>query len=134
MTEDEWVKFCVSGEPKLASVGRLDHDLCKRLRTSNDLVRMRHDYALKLMHKHKFSPDYFGMLEFTMLYGRVVSDRKWHLTFFHYDDIVFGSWLQLTIKSADSGNELWVSTFHRQSHTEVTRHCKKHTVLRQEKM
>lgn len=133
MTEDDWVAFAHSGAPKVASVGRLGADLCADLRCSNNLVRLRHDYAIKLVLKHGFDPHTLPMMEQALLFGRVISDRKWHLTFFHYDEIVFGSWFQLTIKSAARGEELWVCSFYNQSHAEVTRKSNKHRLVRAEK-
>lgn len=133
MTESEWVEFAFRGFPYCASVGRLDDGLCTVLRSSTNLVRIRHDYVCKLMQKHRMEPHRLAMMEMCLMFGRVIQDRPWHLTFFHYDEIVFGGWYHLTIKSADRGNELWVSTFHPQSHSEVKRITKRATFLREEK-
>lgn len=133
MTENEWVDFALRGYPWLASVGRLDPELCRLLGCSTNLVRIRHDYALKLLHKHRYQPHTLPLMEHCLQFGRVVADKKWHLSFFHYDEVVIGGWHQLTIKTADNGSEVWVSTFHPQSPSEVHRLTKKHTVIRNEK-
>jgi hypothetical protein len=132
MTESEWVEFAYKGFPHVASVGRLDAALCAELSASTNLVRIRHDYVCKLMHKHKWEPHRLAMMEICMAFGRVIRDRPWHLTFFHFDEIVYGGWHHLTIKSADHGHELWVATFHPQSPSEVKRLTARGTLIRSE--
>jgi hypothetical protein len=74
------------------------------------------------------------MIEQALTFGRVISDRRWHLTFFHYDELVFGGWNQLTIKSASGGSEIWVATFHPISSVEVARECRRHPIIRPDKV
>lgn len=130
MTEDEWVHFVRTGKPLIASVGRLDNDLCAHLDAATDLVRVRHDYTLKMLHKHRVEPHHLPLIESCLAFGRAVADKKHHITFFYCDEIVFGGWYQLTIKAADYGTELWVATFHPQSVAEVIRRTKKYRLLR----
>lgn len=132
MTEDEWVEFVITGRQVVASVGRLEPGLCSRLGASTNLVRLRHDYARKMVDKHQYEPHRLPMMEQALQFGRVISDRRWHLSFFHYDEIVFGGWNQLTIKSAERGSELWVATFHPISVDEVRRLCKRFPIIRPE--
>lgn len=84
------------------------------------------------MFKHKWQPHRLAIMELCMEFGRVIREKPWHLTFFYYDDIVFGGWHHLSIKSADYGNELWVSTFHPQTSSEVKRLTGRGTLLRSE--
>jgi hypothetical protein len=69
------------------------------------------------------------MLENTIRAGRAIADRRNHVTLFHFDGVVFGSWFQASIKTVCSGSEIWVCTFHPQTHNEVARMCRKHPVI-----
>lgn len=74
-----------------------------------------------------------GLIDLCLMLGRVISDKKWHLTFLYYDEIVFGGWHHLTIKSANYGTELWLCTFHPQTPSEVKRITGKAKLIRPEK-
>jgi hypothetical protein len=52
------------------------------------------------------------MLPVAIACGRVISDKPGRLSFFFYENVVFGGWMQATIKIDKSGTELWVTTFH----------------------
>jgi hypothetical protein len=134
MTEEEWFHFIGSGAPRIVSVARLPPELYLKLGASNGLVKLRHDYALKIAHKHGFRPVHFPMLPIVIDCGRVLCDRPNHMSFFFYENVVFGGWLQATIKSARGGTELWVATFHPGNPKELRRLCKKHAVIREEKL
>ena len=66
--------------------------------------------------------------------GFAVSDRAQHLTFYFYENVVFGGWMAATVKATNSGHELWVSTFHVASDKKAKRMRKKFAVLRPEKL
>src|SRR6185437_394728 len=99
MTDEDWVRFLHFGEPQIVSVARLSHDLCRRIDSSSTLVRMRHDYALKAAHKHRLRAIHFPMLPIVINMGRVICDKPRHLTFYMYENVIFGGWLAATIKS-----------------------------------
>jgi len=134
MTEEEWFRFVAYGDPSHVSVGRLPETLCKRIGASTTLIRMRHDYALKSAQKHRLRAAHFPMLPIIIECGRVISDRERHLSFYWYENVVFGGWLAATIKCNEPGTELWVATFHVASAPEAKRMAKKHGIIREEKL
>lgn len=134
MTEEEWFRFVALGEPDTISVTRLPDDLCRRIGASTSLVRMRHDYALKCAQKHRLRAAHFPMLPVILEVGRVISDRPRHLSFYFYENVVFGGWMAATLKATDSGQEIWVATFHVASAAEAKRMAKKYGIIRPEKL
>lgn len=134
MTEEDWLKFIGSGEPEVISVTRLPAELCNTIGCSSSLVRMTHDYALKCAYKHKLKSYHFPMLPILIECGRVISDRPKHLSFYFYENVVFGSWFTATVKANQGGNELWVATFHFASAAEAKRMAKKYGVIREQKL
>lgn len=134
MTEEDWFNFVSSGEPNTISVTRLPLELCRIIGCSSSLVRMTHDYALKCTYKHRLRHYHFPMLPIMIDVGRVISDRERHLSFYFYEDVVFGGWFTATIKANQAGNELWVATFHIASAVEANRMAKKHKIIREQKL
>jgi hypothetical protein len=134
MTESDWYNFVAGGTPDIVSVARLPPDLCKKIGSSTSLVRMQHYYALKSAQKHRLRAAHFPMLPIIIDLGRVISDRPQHLSFYFYEDVVFGGWLTATVKAAAMGTELWVATFHASNRKEAERMVKKYGVLRPEKL
>jgi hypothetical protein len=112
MTEEEWFTFVASGIPEIVSVARLPPDLCRKIGSHTSLIRMRHEYALRAAQKHRLRAAHFPMLPIVIDLGRVICDRPGHLTFYFYENVVFGGWLAATIKTIRTGTELWVATFH----------------------
>src|ERR1700682_2548579 len=106
MTEEDWLRFIAGGEPEVISVTRLPLELCRAIDCSSSLVRMTHDYALKCAYKHRLRSYHFPMLPIVIDYGRVISDREKHLSFYFYENVVFGSWFAATIKANQAGSEL----------------------------
>jgi len=95
---------------------------------------MRHDYALKSAIKHRLRAAHFPMLPVIIECGRVICDKAGHLSFFLYENVVFGGWLQATVKADNTGTELWVATFHVASANETKRMSKKYGIFRPEKL
>jgi hypothetical protein len=133
MTEEEWHRFVWGRDPQIITIRELPHDLCKALGVASPLIRMEHFYALKSAQFHGLEARQFPMIEFAIDFGRCILDHKGGLTFFYFDEHVFGKWFHLTIDGSASGTEVWVSTFHITRHGEVKRLTKKGTVLRDEK-
>jgi hypothetical protein len=134
VTEEEWFNFVARGEPEIVSVGRLDHELCRRIGAATSLIKMEHAYAHKSANKHRMRAIHFPMLPIAIACGRVISDKPGHLSFFFYENVVFGGWMQATIKIDKSGTELWVTTFHVASAAEAKRMSKKYGIIRLEKL
>jgi hypothetical protein len=134
MTEEEWFNFVASGEPEVVSVARLPPDLCRAIGSYTSLIRMRHDYALKAAQKHRLRAAHFPMLPIIIDLGRVICDRQSHLSFYFYENVVFGGWLAATIKASRQGTELWVATFHVASPAEAKRMVKKYGTIREQKL
>jgi hypothetical protein len=134
MTESDWFNFVAGGVPNIVSVARLPLELCRKIGSSTSLVRMRHDYALKSAQKHRLRAAHFPMLPIIIECGCAISDRPQHLSFYLYENVVFGGWLTATVKADRTGTELWVATFHVASAREVKRMVKKHGVIRPEKL
>jgi hypothetical protein len=132
MREDEWVHFFASGDPPIVAVTRLPTFLCDQIGAVTNLVRMKHPYALKALHKHNVEPHRLAMLPLTIDLGRAVKDRANALTFFFYENSIYGSWHHASVKTCANGTELWVSTFHYSDPEEIDRKCRKHGILRPE--
>jgi hypothetical protein len=133
VTEEDWALFIASGSPLAMGIARLPTGLCRALGASTNLVRVRHDYTLKMTQKHKLEPRHFPMLPVVLERGRVIANKQHHLTFFHNDHAGFGSWFQVTLKTNRAGDELWVATFHGSRGEEVDRYSRRHGILRPEK-
>jgi hypothetical protein len=125
VTEEEWHRFLFACDPQIITVGELPHDLCKVIGAASPIIRMQHYYALKCQHKHGFGAYELMILPITIDLGRCICDRERSLTFFYFESVVFGQWFHTSIKANKLGTEIWVSTFHPSSHTEVARRCKK---------
>jgi hypothetical protein len=130
----DWLQFVARGEPQVAVVAKLPPDLCWHIGASNSLVRMRHDYALKLHHKHKFTIDEFPLLPIAIDLGRVISDQTRRLTFYYFERVISNRWYQATIKTTRDGNEMWVMTFHAQNYAEVSSMCRRCPILRKDEI
>lgn len=132
MTEEEWHLFLYSGKPVVVTVGNLHVDLCREIGCGSPIIRMHHAYALKCSQKHALDPYQLLMLPIVIELGRCICDRQRNLTFFHFDDVVFGSWFHASLKTNTACTELWVTTFHKTSPSEVARKCKKAPLVRPE--
>lgn len=86
---------------------------------STNLVRIRHDYALKLTQKHKLDPRHVVLIPTLLEAGRAVLTKPLHITFFLRDPLL--GWMHLTIKTIPDGNELWLATLHMTRGEEVDR-------------
>jgi hypothetical protein len=85
---------------------RLHQDVCRVIGASTNLVRIRHDYALKLTQKHKLDPRHVVLIPTLLEAGRAVLTKPLHITFFLRDPLL--GWMHLTIKTIPDGNELWL--------------------------
>src|SRR5947208_643539 len=120
----DWLQFVAGGQPSVAAVAALPHDLC-RIIGSDSPMRLRHDYALKLHRKHRFQIDEFPLLPIAIDLGRVISDQPRRLTFFYFERVISNRWYQATVKSTQNRQELWVMSFYPQKPWEVDRMCKR---------
>jgi len=134
MTVNEWAYFVASGEPWIVPVATLPPDLCRIIGASTPIVRLRHDYALKLHHKHRFRVDEFPLLPIAIDLGRVISDQPRRLTFYFFAPVLSNRWYQATVKCTRDGTEMWVATFHAQNQAEVTRMCRRCPILRADEL
>jgi hypothetical protein len=134
MTVDEWFQFIASGSPSEVIVGKLSADLCRVIGSDSSLVRIRHDYALKLHRKHNFPVEELPLLPIAIDLGRAISDQPRRLTFFFFERVISNRWYQATIKSTQDGREMWVLTFHLQDQAEVTRMCRRCPILRTDEL
>jgi hypothetical protein len=100
MKVDEWVYFVVSGEPQIVPVTTLPADLCRIIGASTPIVRLRHDYALKLQHKHGFQPDELPLLPIAIDLGRAISDQPRRLTFYFFERVISNRWYRATRSNA----------------------------------
>src|SRR5215831_10843827 len=71
--------------------------------TSEKLIRtLRLNFSAntrrKWVHKHRIDSHHFPMLPITLEFGRCVLDERKDLTFFYFDEVVFGAWFQVTLK------------------------------------
>jgi hypothetical protein len=124
VTEDDWVHFITFGRPPSVGITRIPRDLRPYFACDSDLVRLRHDYALKLTQKHRLRPFHLLLLPITIELGRAVYDGDGRVNFFFFESVVFGRWFHASVKGNADGDELWVRTFHRTTASEVRRLCK----------
>jgi hypothetical protein len=96
----------------------------------------RHDYALKAMHKHRLKAYHFPMMPITIDLGHVLfnPDTPLHLNFFYREDVVFGTWFKVVVKTTKPGDELYVATFHRVRSEEAARWFRKFGALRDQRI
>jgi hypothetical protein len=130
----DWLQFVAGGQPSVATVATLPHDLCHIIGSDTPKVRLRHDYALKLHHKHSISIDEFPLLPIVLDLGRVISDKPLCLTFFYFERVISNRWYEATIKCARTRTEVWVSTFHATNYREVARMCQRCAILRNDEI
>ncbi|WP_298371157.1 hypothetical protein [uncultured Bradyrhizobium sp.] len=133
MTEEEWIDFLVYAMPQAVSITRIPADLSHALGCSTGLVQMHHSYAVKAHTKHGIDPYRLPMVGIAIDVGRAVLDRRGHLQFFHFDEVVFGKWFHVVVKPNAPLTELWISSIHITKPKEVARHTKAGRVLRPEK-
>src|SRR5689334_21252376 len=122
MDESDWQRFLATGRPPEVPIGRAAQSLRGVLRADNDRVVLRHDYALKCVHKHQLDFYHFPMMGITLDLGMALHDAKLpnHLVILHRDDVIFGRWYKLVVKLTGNG-ELYVTTFHRVEAVDVNR-------------
>jgi hypothetical protein len=131
MDESGWHKFIGSGLPKELPIGRLAPELCRILQSPTDRVVIRHDYALKIVHKHALDFYHFPMLAITLDLGMAIHDlkRPRHMTFLHYEAVVFSRWFKLVVK-ATGRDELYAATFHKVDAEDIKRLKKGRHIIR----
>jgi hypothetical protein len=132
MTEEEWFEFIASGRPRVVSVGRLDGALRSAIDSATSLVQMSHDYAQKVLCKHRVLPQHFRVISWAISHGIAFQDGPRHLTFFWRDE--YAGWFHVTVKSNTAGTELWLSTFHRTTQAKVSGKLKSVKILRDRKI
>jgi hypothetical protein len=130
VTEQEWVEFLATGVPQSVSVTRIPAELSRALACSSQLVQMHHAYAVKAHLKHGIDPYRLPMVGITIDLGRAVLDSRGRLQFFYFEDVIFGKWFHVVVKTNVACSELWVSSFHMTKPSEVARHTKSGKVLR----
>lgn len=135
MDDQAWISFVHSGVPPVTAIATLEDSLRRAISTSAAIIRIRHDYALKICHKHKLSIDEFMMLPRSINLGRAVLDdnnpeRIKHLSFFYRE--TGRDWYHAAVKTTLQGSELWIRTFHRSDDTDVKRICNRGQILRNE--
>jgi len=75
VTEEEWLHFVTTGLPKKLRVTRIPDELCRIVGANTNLVRIRHDYTLKVAFKHELDPHRFPMMQNAIDFGRAIQDR-----------------------------------------------------------
>jgi hypothetical protein len=68
------------------------------------------------------------MLPITVDLGMVIlqPEKPRHLNFLYREDVVFGSWFKVVVKTTEDADELYVSTFHRVRDSEANRWIRKY--------
>jgi hypothetical protein len=94
---------------------------------------MHHAYAVKAHVKHGIDPHHLPMVRLTIELGRAVLDRKGHIQFFYFEEVIFAKWFHVVVKPNVACSELWVSSAHITKPAEVARLTKAGRVLRPEK-
>jgi hypothetical protein len=130
VTEQEWVEFLATGVPQSVSVTRIPAALSRAIGCSSQLVQMHHAYAVKAHAKHGIDPHRLPMARITIELGRALLDKNGDLQFFYFEEVIFGKWFHVSVKSNEACTELWVSSFHISRAGEVARHTKRGTILR----
>ncbi len=133
MTEEEWHRFIWGRDPQIVTVCELNRDLCKALGAASPIVRMEHYYAMKAAHKHNLDTPHFPMIPLAIELGRCVLERPRCLTFFLFDEWIFGKWFHVSLETTREGEEVWVCTFHITRPGEVRRITRRGTLIRPEK-
>jgi hypothetical protein len=128
LSDEEWYLFAVGGIPGPVPVCRLAPDLARLVGLEAGIVRIARPYAQKLRFKHKLAPEEFRMLPATLQLGTVLQQDRNRLLFFRNREP--RGVYQAVVKATNSGSELWVATFHRQSNSEFARKSRRYTFIR----
>ena len=98
-----------------AVIAQLLLDLGRYIGALTTDVSIGKDYAQKLIKTHDLRYEHFGIIQATVDDGWCFVEArggKRHLLFV-YDSPDFHKHFKLVLKSAKTGNEIWVNTFHK---------------------
>lgn len=126
----DWERFYRVGHGSAITIAQLSQEMADHLGASSRAVTVHHDVLRKAVEKHSLTPAHFPMIFETVDLGRALADRDKHVTFFYFEEYVFGRWFQVTVKCGGEARRLFVATFHKQKAEEVARKTRKFVVLR----
>lgn len=113
-------------------VGNLPHAVAQHLKCHPAVVYLRRTEALKIFAKHTEIKEYdLQFLPVLIEHGAYIwsAKRPKTITAF-YPERMTDKFFLAALKAADSGSEVWVSTFHRSNPTYMEQMARKHGLFR----
>jgi hypothetical protein len=105
-------------------IGRVPSEIARHYGTSTRLVRMRVQYARKILAKHRLSYAEINLIPLALEFGWVGADRG-DMAFL-YGDPLFQRGYALVLKCLPKRNEYWLRTFHRAEPDDFRRLMRRH--------
>ena len=124
MDVSDWDRFVKRGQREVKYVAHLPAYLNGLMLASSHQIHIAHEYAVKAIIKHGLSIEHLPLISETLRNGEAIYDRPKHLTFFYLSP-EFDRWFQVTIKCCSERRQLFVTTFHGMSPSDITRKRKK---------
>jgi len=127
-----FVRFLDGRAGEVATIASLPLDLGAHMPTQAGDVRIRRDYALKLMQRHRMTYEKFQLIQSAIDNGWCFKTKANHLEFVYIHDTGAGSHKQYTLvlKSARWGQETWLVTFFRSQPQQLRTKQRKGTLIR----
>jgi hypothetical protein len=108
-----FVRFIDGRAGNVINIAFLPGELGAHIHTLETNVRLRLDYARKLLHKHKVRYEIFEFIQETIDKGMCIKEGAHHLRFLYVRDNVRPEIYFLLIKTDATFRELWLVTFHK---------------------
>lgn len=129
----DWEIFLANGSARDLAIAQLSKEMTDHLGAVSNVVHLGHECALKCVQKHRLLPSHFPVIFETVDFGRALADRDRHITFLHFDSVMWHRWFQVTVKRCNERRLIFVSTFHKQTAESVASKTRRFPVLRREK-
>lgn len=131
VTPRQFVRFLDGRAGKQLVVAFLPGHLGGYINTLQTDVRLKHDYAVKLITKHQINFAGFDEIQNAIDHGYCLRDSPNHLSFLFVKDKFRPEVYFLILKTDATRNELWLVTFHRIKQKQFERRLKGAEILRE---
>lgn len=128
----QFVRFIDGRADREIDIAPLPRSIGLHMSCTAPSIRLRLDYAKKVLEKHRLVLAHFSIIPRIIQDGWCVRNEKGHLELYYEDAEVFGAWFLIVIKSAKWGTECWLVTFFRSKPEHIRNKLKRYrgSVLR----